>query len=214
MNKNSRIFYLYDISNDKMTKLKDMIYGHSYHSMFSENDNIYVISGFKSKKTEKYSIKSNNWTSMPDLNTSRSLPSCSVYLDKLYIFGGYDDTKMKTVTLIERIDFKSTPNCWEQLDIKLDDNFPFYTGIISQDDRNLFIGGKISKDSDPCNSVWSYHFKENKSEITNILLVNKDEFDGKNFLLIGQNKYGQFSSIYQNCFIIFENESFSKEIYI
>lgn len=212
MHQNSKLFFKYDLNLEKLSKMTDMINGHSYHTMSCKKSFIYAISGFNTKKCERYSIDSNSWSSLPDLNFSRSLPSCSFYFELLYVFAGYDDKTKKCVNSIERIDTsKSKFPVWEHLDIKVDEKFPYYSGIILENEKLLIFGGKILME--PVNNIWTYNLKEKKLEKNDGLLLNNDEFNGKNFLLIGENKYGQFSSIFQNCFVIYENNKFSKESY-
>jgi hypothetical protein len=214
INKNAKMFYRYDMENNKLTKLKDMINGHSYHGLCSYSNVIFAISGFKSKKCERYSIENNVWIPLPDISFSRSMPSCTVIQEKIYIFAGYDDISRKCIEIIERYDLaKPHSTSWETIDLKLNEGFPFYSGLISLTNELLFIGGKNSIESEPCKSVWMFKKIEHVFEKTKNTILNNDEFDGKNFVLIGENKYGLFSSIFPNTFIIYEKDGFFKETY-
>ena len=74
----SKQFFEYDINNNKFIKLPEMKSNHYYHTMLGYENYIYSISGFKSKKIEKYSIKDKIWISLPDLAFERTYPNALI----------------------------------------------------------------------------------------------------------------------------------------
>src|SRR5690606_23014865 len=90
-------FFFYDRLNKTLTRLNDMLYGHSAHSIINiPLHYVVVVSGSGILKCEKYDMEDNSWYELPDINTPRQ--NCTLYYynkQYLYAFGGayWDDTK-------------------------------------------------------------------------------------------------------------------------
>ena len=103
-------FFFYDRLNKTLTRLTDMLFGHSAHSIiFVPPHFVCVVSGSGTIKCEKYSMEENTWVELPDITICRQ--NCTLfYYNKqyLYAFGGayWDDTNKGFVYLesVERLD--------------------------------------------------------------------------------------------------------------
>jgi hypothetical protein len=85
----SKMFYRYNSKTKEFLKLSEMPTRHSYHCLIGVENNIFAISGFKSKKIEKYSLINNSWENLPELEIGRSWPGyVSVEDTYLLLFGG------------------------------------------------------------------------------------------------------------------------------
>ena len=211
----SKIFCEYDCNTNKFIKLPDMLSNHYYHNMIGYKNYIYSISGFKSKKVEKYSLIENKWISLPDLDYERTFPNSLIYNDNLFIFGKINNIKDDSnITIIEYINLKDyIPNenkNWTKIELK--SNFPFNSGIIKLDNTNILVGGKLDINEDCINSSYNMQIENinNKYEINIKLndskLEKPDEFGGNNFYAldeIGEN-FGNFSIVNPYLFYIFD----------
>lgn len=213
-----KMFCKYNKTLNEFIKLPDMPTKHSYHCLLGVGDSIFAISGYKTKKVERYFIDKGTWVSMPELENSRSWPSCISYNDKfIFLFGGLWETseipdRTKTV---EKLNFNEQNAKWETIEIKSTlDAFPFYFGVLkANNEKLLLLGGKYDAKEDNIDTVLGYNFESNEvSEEKDFKLPHKDEFDGKLFMDLGDGKFGQFSSIYSSRFYIINPET--KEIEI
>ena len=103
----SKMFYRYNSKTKEFIKLSEMPTGHSYHCLIGVENNIFSISGFKSKKIEKYSLINNSWENLPELEIGRSWPGCvSVEDTYLLLFGGLCDRNDLTNKIIEKLNIK------------------------------------------------------------------------------------------------------------
>jgi hypothetical protein len=133
----SKQFFEFDIKNNKFIKLPEMLSNHYYHTMIGNNNYIYSISGFKSKKIEKYNIYDKNWNSLPDLSFERTYPNTLIYNNNLFVFGkinnpivGENDNIIEYLNITEN----NTIYKWNQLKIK--EQLPFNSGLIMLDKNN------------------------------------------------------------------------------
>jgi len=216
----SKSFCLFNSETNNFSKLQDMPSGHSYNGLVGLNDDIYVVSGFKSNKVEKYSIANNNWTKLPDLNFSRSWPNCFNSFSKnsvcLYVVGGYiegqnENSLESKIEVIEYLDIRQNKK-WDKLEVNLGEliNMPFNSGLIKLNELEvLLLGGRIEKDKDSESRSWILTLNNDQSSKANlsikeeVKLTEAEEFDGKNFVYLGEDLYGQYSSIYFNKFYLF-----------
>jgi hypothetical protein len=211
---NPKMFYEYDISKNEFKKLKDMITGHSYHCLLGIANEIFAISGFKSKKAEKYEISNDSWSSLPDVNISRSWPSCVFVNDRyIYIFGGLNEPETTACKTIEKLDL-SLCKTWEIVNAAQMQNesyfIPCYSGLLQLPDCILLFGGKVNTSELNTNKCWKYNFSDHSlTEQENLQLPSKDEYDGRPFLPMNSSLtlFGQFSSVYPNKFYIYDKDS-------
>lgn len=202
----SKMFHRYKTSTNEFIKLSNMTNGHAYHCLLGVCGNIFALGGFKSKKVEKFSIVSNTWEPMPDLESSRSWPSC-VSVDDTYLllFGGLCDTTDTSNKIIEKLNIKQQNSVWEKIELNCNQPIPFYFGVVNINNETvLLLGGKLSVKEDTINSCYKYNGSNNTLDLdTELTLPNKDEFDGKTFFQLGDKKYGQFSSLNSDFFYLY-----------
>ena len=214
----SKMLYKYNKTSNEFIRLEDMPSGHSYHRLIGINNFIFAISGFKSKKVEKYNIDTNQWSSLPSLEVSRSWPSCVCYEDKyIFLFGGLcDSTDSSLNNQVEKLDItrNDSNNKWERFNVNSDIMLPFYIGVVKiNNDELLLLGGKYAPTEDNIDECFSYSYKENSiKKVDEYKLPIKDEFDGKLFCNIGNNVFGQFSAIYSDFFYIVDLNQKSIEL--
>ena len=211
----AKMFYRYNPPTQTFNKLADLLTGHNYHCLLGTNGFIFAISGFKSKKVEKYTIIQNKWMSLPDTEVARSWPGC-VSVDETYIllFGGLCDTIETTNNIIERLNIKEKEPKWEKIELGFNEPIPFYFGVINLNNEHvLLVGGKLNAKEDNVNSCYKFNSNEMSLVLDNeIKLPNKDEFDGKNFYNLGGNLYGIFSAIHSDNFYIYNSSDKSFEV--
>ena len=214
----SKMFYKYNRIANEFIRLEDMLSGHSYHRLIGINNFIFVISGFKNKKVEKYNIEKNEWSSLPSLEVSRSCPSCVCYEDKfIFLFGGLCDSTDNSLTnQIEKLDItrNDKDNKWERFSVNSDIMLPFYLGVIQiNNDELLLLGGKYDPKEDNIDECFNYSYKSNSiKKADDFKLPVKDEFDGKLFCNLGDNIFGQFSAIHSDYFYIVDLNQKSIEL--
>ena len=107
-------------------------------------NSICVISGSRLKSCEMFDLDSQTWSSLPLLIISREKASAVVVNDEyLYVFFGFDRTKSKFVTTIERLSLE-TLSQWESISIPGNQNILKKQGmscLISPDGKLLLVGG-------------------------------------------------------------------------
>ena len=214
----SKMFYKYNKTQKNFTKLENMPSGHSYHRLIGINNFIFAISGFKNKNVEKYNIETNQWSLLPSLNHSRSWPSCVCLDDKyIFLFGGLCDSIDSSLNnQVEKLDINknNSDNKWEILNINSDIKLPFYSGVVKVNNDELFLlGGKFDAKESNIDEFYNFSLKDNSiNKIEDIKLPNNDEFNGCLFIELGENKFGQFSSIYNDYFYIVDINNKSIEL--
>ena len=196
-------FFKFNQKERILEKLPDMLSPHSYHGMVGSNNFIYVISGFKSKKVERYDIISQNWTSLDSLSTSFSWPGCLEIKNKyIYIFGGLCSLTTEQNTVF-RLNIENIENKWENISFvymdKNDNNFklPFYFGLVNLNNENiLLLGGKYDLKKNNTSSFYKLELEGNTIEkYEKLKLPKNEEFNGKMFSDLGNHFYGEFSSL-------------------
>ena len=210
----SKMFYRYNSKLNIFDKLKDMPSGHSYHCLIGVKNDIFSISGFKSKKIEKYNLINNTWINLPDLENSRSWPCCiSVDDTFLLLFGGLCEKSELTNKIIEKLNIKEMKG-WEKIEINFNEPIPFYFGVVNINNELVYLfGGKLNAKEEDVNYCYKFNCQNGVLEReNNILLPEKDEFDGRNFYDLGNCNYGGFSSIFSDKFYIFNSDSKEFEI--
>ena len=211
----SKIFYEFDSNTNKFIKLPEMLSNHYYHNMIGYKNYIYSISGFKSKKVEKFSLIENKWISLPDLDYERTFPNSLIYNDNLFIFGKINNIKGDpNINIIEYINLKDyipdENKNWTKIEIKF--NFPFNSGIIKLDNTNILVGGKLDINEDCIQTSYNMQIENinNKYEINIKLndskLEKPDEFGGNNFYALDEigEIFGNFSVVNPYLFYIFD----------
>ena len=220
----SKQFFEYDFESNKFIKLPEMLSNHYYHTMIGNNNYIYSISGFKSKKIEKYNIIDKEWVSLPDLSYERSYSNTLIYNNNIFFFGKINkiNDNENHNNIIEYLnlynDNYNINNKWNQIEI--DFKIPFNSGIIMVDENNiLLVGGKMELNENSINTCYNMNInkKNEKYEINitqnNIKIDQGDEFNGNSFYYFDNKDMncGLFSSINPYLFYIYNkrNNNFS-----
>ena len=223
----SKQFFEYDIKNNKFIKLPEMLSNHYYHTMIGNNNCIYSISGFKSKKIEKYNIYDKNWKSLPDLAFERTYPNALIYNNNLFVFGKINNPNVgENDNIIEYLNITENNNIYKWNQIKISEQLPFNSGVLLLDKNDfLLVGGKMDPNGNSINSCYSMTIKINENKynidvkLEDIKLEQESEFNGNNFSSFDENNsfYGLFSSnnpyflyIYNkntNCFTYIQSDN-------
>jgi len=197
-------FFYYDKMNKGITRLNDMIYGHSAHSMiYIPPHYIIVVSGSGILKCEKYDMENNSWIELPDISTPRQ--NCTLfYYNKqyLYAFGGafWDENKKAFIYLesVERLNlgFGSVEGSkqWEDLKTHLNNSNvnikkSVMTVLSFSANKVLLVGGSIAYNyySDEC---IQFDFEKNEFSLKeNIKLPRRTCFPNKTFMYFNDKAY-------------------------
>lgn len=107
-------------------------------------NSICAISGSRLKSCEMFDINSQTWATLPLLIISREKASAIVVNDEyLYVFFGFDRTKSKFVTTVERLSLE-TLSQWESVSIPGNQNILKKQGmscLTAPDGKLLLVGG-------------------------------------------------------------------------
>ena len=212
-----KAFSEYDSNTNKFIQLTNMITNHYYHNMIGYKNYIYSISGFKSKKVEKFSLVENQWISLPDLEYERTYPNSLIYNDNLFVFGKINNIKEELnsdINIIEYINLKDyipdDNKKWTKIELK--SNFPFNSGIIKLDNTNILVGGKLDLNENCINLSYSMQIEninnnyEINIKLNDLKLKEPDEFGGNNFYALDEigEIFGNFSLVNPYLFYIFD----------
>lgn len=193
-----RVFLNLDEATIKLSKMPSMIYSHWNHSMIANENYIFVVGGYNSKKCEYYNYKSMKWEAMPDLNSEeRQRPILVIYKDYLYAFMGH--TQYKILDSVERINIKKLGSSkWEKVSISNPNNInlKFYgAGVCINNNEMYLIGGKIGlddKDKDFKNEIFIFNFdKMEFNELENAYNGQLNFIENK-FHRIDDETFGNF----------------------
>jgi hypothetical protein len=197
-------FFFYDRMNKSLTRLNDMLYGHSAHSIiYIPLHYVIVVSGSGIVKCEKYDMETNSWSELPDLNIPRQ--NCTLYYynkQYLYAFGGayWDDTKKAFIYVesVERLDlgFGSVDGGkqWEQIQTyKIGKDLNLRKSVMTvlsyNPNKILLVGGSINYNTYSDESI-VFDFEKNEfSPKEGVLLPKKTCFPNKTFMYSSDKAY-------------------------
>ena len=216
----SKLFFEYDVDSNKFIKLPEMLSNHYYHTMIGNNNYIYSVSGFKSKKVERYDISNKEWTSLPDLNYERSYSNLLIYNKKLFVFGKINKLNNEN-NIIEYLNIDNDYNNIKWIPIEINVKFPFNSGIITYGKNIILVGGKMDLNENSVDTCYVMNINETDEivkiniNISDMKLNQEDEFNGNSFYCLDEKglNYGLFSSINPNLFCIYKKDE-NKFIYI
>ena len=155
------ITLLYQIKNNKIYRIDNMIYPHTYHSIeFLENyDCFVVVGGENSKKVEMFDIFTQKWSKLPDLNVARA--NINIYFDEftseLYalfgILGDYtNQNKNNYSEVIEVLELKDISSGWCKIDYYKSSSFDIRQKGVKvlpfTRTKLLIYGGKSSRENE------------------------------------------------------------------
>ena len=183
----------------KCEEISQLNQGRNSHCMIYIKDinSLYFISGSRIKLCEKYSFTKKKMESFPALNVSREKCSACVINKKyLYVFFGFDRTKNKFETSIERI-LVHDPMSWEMINLSGNQNIlkkqSFSCIPLTRDEQNgVIITGGI-------NSL--------RNETKETVYINMDKFKAEVFAPLPHN-----SSFNNSNFINFDKYAINNEI--
>ncbi len=210
-------FFFYDRLNKTLTRLNDMIYGHSAHSiLFIPPHFVIVVSGSGIVKCEKFDMEENTWTELPETLQPRQNTTL-FYHNKQYIYafgGAYWDDKKKTfiyLDTIERLDLGfgtiEGSSTWEfipctkkkeEVNIKKS----VYSVLSYDVNKVLLVGGSINYNT-YTDEVMMYDFEKNEFSLKeNIVLPTKTCFPNKTFMYASEKAFqlDTDGNVFEFCF--------------
>ena len=201
-------------SKAKLIKMPSMNYSHWNHSMISNNDCIFVIGGYNSKKCEFFNLGHYRWEIMPDLNEEeRQRPILVLYKDYLYAFMGY--TQYNILDTVEKINInKLSTNKWEILQILNPNkiNLKLYgAGVYTCGEKLYIIGGKIGKanhETDYKNEIYCFDLSKNVFSDTGVYYDGKLNFIENKFHRCDNELIGNFIELNDGCLATISLSSF------
>lgn len=200
-------FGYYDAQSNKLIALANMINGHAYHGIVGIMNYVFIVSGIKTQKVERFDLGEMKWESIAEVSSSRTYPSCVNINEKfIYVFGGICDNIKDLTKAIEKYDIIKGE--WEIIELAFEEEIPIYYGVIKlSNDILMFFGGKYASNDDEV--IDSFQLSINKKEIKrdeSIKLSKGDEFNGKLFVNLTDNNFGGFS-LYNDLFYIFNADT-------
>ena len=157
-----------------------------------------VVGGTDSKECEAFSIKKNEWISLPDMNNIRENPCCCVLNEKyLYVFFGYDNQSFKYITTIEKISLRSKEK-WTEITPDGPQTYMKRNSAsclnynIKGKDHVIIVGGVNSLKSES-DDYLIYDEKENKMIRKSNALPFKCSFRHNSFNLLCSGYYANFT---------------------
>ncbi len=199
-NKPSQIFLEYDPIKNVLKRLPDSKYTHSRHSLFSYNNQIFVVGGDR-LECEKYDILNNEWSILPNLSFKQIYPVLYVHNDILYSFFGIDENIRKTDNA-QKLNLKNSRGKWTRLIYKRNDcNLSVYGCGIAKNNDNciIFLGGM--DDSGIRKDAIKFDFSNLTATKTDYQLKVKAYFKDSVLLKLNQKTYGNFSIEEHNPFL-------------
>ena len=172
----------------KSEELANLNQGRSSHCMVYVKDIncLLFISGSRIKSCEKYSFTKKKMESFPSLNVSREKCSaCIINKKYLYVYFGFDRTKNKFETSIERI-LVHDPMSWEMINLSGNQNIlkkqsfsciPF----VKEEQNGVIITGGINSLRNETKETVYIHIDKFKAEVFAPLSHNSS-FNNSNFI--------------------------------
>jgi len=160
-----KIFWFYNIKENKMTKLPEMSFPRCYHTMmFHENlKSILVFGGENNKTCEMFDFFINSWNEIPELNIPRS--NILVFVDKIgslaYAFCGITGNIANGVPsdVIEFLDLVDMNQGWARVEYKNKANVDLkfsHNGLYPlTDDKILLYGAMESRINKKCYVIFN-----------------------------------------------------------
>ena len=142
---NSDLFYKFNPTKKKMTKLSNLHNNHAGGCLISFNQIIYCLGGKFNKKVEKYSKEKNKWIEAKEMKIERSFfSSCIIKNEFLFAFFGYNVPTKKYLNSIEYISLNKNSE-WNYMKYKDNENLiniSHFMCVNSKDEKIFIFGGK------------------------------------------------------------------------
>ena len=148
---------LFDIATKKWEEMPQLISKRCYHRSVSLDECVYVVGGRDVDKkplasVECLSLKSRQWSSLPDMEHAVHAPMVTTYRKKIFVFGGIDalDEDLSCTQI-----FDTTQNKWSTLS-----DMPVecpYGAAVTLNDFIYVVGGysRTCQKYDPASDVWT-----------------------------------------------------------
>ena len=217
-----KIFCKFNQKENNFIKLKDMPTFHISHGMVGFSNYIFIISGLKTKKVEKYNLNEEKWENLVELSYSRIWPSCLNYEDNyIYVFGGLNQNDINNdindIFLIEKLNLMEVIPKWGKIKFNLINGveLPRNFGLINiKKNEFLLIGGRLNN-KEYNNITYKIILNDDKIDIhqnEELIIKQNVEFNGKTFLNLGNFIFGEFCSSFNKFFIVDYNNKLIEEI--
>ena len=142
---NSDLFYKFNPTKKKMTKLSNLHNNHAGGCLISFNQIIYCLGGKFNKKVEKYSKEKDKWIEAKEMKIERSFfSSCIIKNEFLFAFFGYNVPTKKYLNSIEYISLNKNSE-WNYMKYKDNENLiniSHFMCVNSKDEKIFIFGGK------------------------------------------------------------------------
>ena len=193
--KNSnKIFLFYDSLKNELKKLENSIFSHEEHSMFYDENFIYLIGG-KFLENEKYNLKTKKFEQIPKLKKIQKFPSLFLQKNILFVFNGLNE-KNEITTQIQKINFSSLFQNFEEISYKnLNNlNIKIFRFSIFEINENVvyFLGGKDEKGK-ISNEILEFNLNNYEIKKSSFKLNNEGFFNQSQLAKISENNFGLFS---------------------
>ncbi|CAI4223207.1 unnamed protein product [Auanema sp. JU1783] len=164
-----------------------------------ESTEVFPAVNTRLKSVEKYDVHADEWTTVSELNYGRSDAACTVFNDRIYVFGGFDGNR-----ILDSIEmYVPSLDSWIVIDTKLPSP---RSGMCcaSFDERIWIIGG--SEYNQKHSTVFSFQPKKDIWIIENELNVKRSNFTiatmGRRFVVMG----GYYKKILNSVETLYNNE--------
>lgn len=187
----SNVLIEYSPIEHEFRRLSDLPKSRSHHSMYIDNNCIYIIGG-TSKDCYKYNLRDYNYEHIGQLNTIRFVPVLFKKGNTIYAFFGTDSSGY----YLSNAEIKQdrSPMKWDNLEMKGEKNVKIIgCGIIqSQLNEIMFLGG-LSEHGTLLSSVMVYDLEKNTLSKTELLLREGTYFNQSLLTKFDDDFYGNFT---------------------
>jgi hypothetical protein len=194
----------YDLSNDSLIKLSNLITPRFNHTMKTFGNYIYAVGGRNNKSCERYVVSLNKWERMPDMNYEREKPILEVHEGYLYAFFGKNGNTYSEN--VERIQLNNPTAKWEEVTFKNEDNLSlkmYGCATFLKENDLFFFGGNVNNEN--VATICCFDFENMSLVAFEDNLEFKQTFTESQLYLFG-NCWAQLSDNYIPVIIdIFEN---------
>ena len=154
----TNIAYIYDIKNNELSTMTEMLKPHAYHSVLFLDyyKSIIIVGGENCSSCELFDLTTQNWRELPDLKIPRAC--CTLYLDKIYhtmyaffgILGKISKKNNNFCETLECLEFRKLALGWNKIEYNNRSETSFRNGINQilplNSEMLLVYGGNTGRD--------------------------------------------------------------------
>jgi hypothetical protein len=206
---NSNDFYSFNALTNELNRLPNMLKERCSHSMVATTSHIYAIGGYSNNTTERYCLKTNIWTRLPDLNyRERQVPTLFLYNNFIVCIFGYINNVDMNENYYERL---NTDDCakWEMILLNSNlnrlDTKIFNVGVISISSNQFLICGGEQYKGEETDNVYLLDMENSSISAYSLKMPGKCSFIDKNFIKYSSDRCAQYE-MKRNNLIIFDIE--------